>query len=122
MEKLRRGAGLEARCVFAFQVSRFLAVKKQPDLKAIVDVATDLCIARDRAVDDLERPVQEAIADRALADNDLDDSARLVARGLAARTPRAEREKPYTDVLPKGIGEYTNATLADQVYRYTRLI
>lgn len=122
MEKLRRSAGLEARCSYGFRVSRFLAVKKQPDLKASVDAATDRCVAADRAVDDLERPVQEAVADRVLADGELDDLARLVARRLAARSVRAEREKPYTDVVPDGIGAYTEAKLEDETYVFGQLI
>lgn len=121
MEKLRRNAGLEARCVYGFRVSRFLAIRKAVDLKAHVDRATDLCVSTSRAVEDLERPVQEAIADRIVADANLDDTARVVARRLAARGARAEKEKPYTDVLPKGLGEYTEAKQEDEVYLYGRM-
>ena len=121
MEKLRDNAGIKARTVYGYRVSRFLIVKKQPDLKKIVDTATDGIIAASRAVEDLERPVQEAVADRIIAGDALDDLARLIARRLMARGPRAEQENPYTDILPKGLGDYTEAKQEDEVYQFTRL-
>jgi hypothetical protein len=74
-----------------------------------------------RAVEDAGDPVQDGLADRDAADDDLDDHAQEIRLGLASRSVSAARERPYTDVFPKGIDHYLAAPIGQQVARYSEL-
>lgn len=74
-----------------------------------------------RAWDDTEDAVQDALADRDAADDDLDVAAQEARNALAGRGLKAVQEAPYTDIFPKGISYYTAAPLDEEVKRYSEL-
>lgn len=73
--------------------------------------------ARDH--DDAEEPVQDGLADRDGADDDLDDTAQDSRANLAGRSADAVKKEPYIRIFDKGIGYYTSAPLDQEVARYT---
>lgn len=74
-----------------------------------------------RAWEDADEPIQDAMADRDAADDDLDLSAQRLRMALAGRTLGAERQEPYTLIFPQGIGYYTAAPLDEEEARYGEL-
>ena len=81
-----------------------------------------------RPVDTLEcrrpvaaAPVQDATADRDACDDALDAHARDVRHALAGRGRDAVNQAPYTRVFPEGVAHYTDASLDEEVLRYTQL-
>lgn len=109
------------RYLFGRNVASRLARARQAELLARVNGVNAALLAAWRADQDARVPVEEATALRETLDADLDRTARLVRKDLASRSLRAEREAPYTLVLPLGIQEYVQAKLADQVPVYRRL-
>lgn len=74
-----------------------------------------------RALEDQEEAIQEALADRDGADDDLDLATQTARNALAGRSVDAVTKAPYLDIFPQGIGYYIAATLDTQVARYTEL-
>lgn len=75
-----------------------------------------------RAWDDAQEPIQNALADRDAADDNLDQNAQEIRLKLSSRSITAVREAPYTNIFPKGIEYYTAAPLDKEVQRYEELI
>lgn len=88
-------------------------------------LATDIALAsaelkaKGRAWEDSAESLQNAMADRDGADDDLDDNAQHARANLGGRSVSAVKEAPYTLIFPQGIGYYTAARLEDEVGRYT---
>lgn len=95
---------------------------KLETLASDLDKATLLVRDTGRAVEDAGGPVQDAIADRTAADDDLDDVAKTGRAKLAGRSVDATRKAPYTAIYPNGIGYYTAAPLDQEELRYTELM
>lgn len=74
-----------------------------------------------REWEDLEDGVQDALADRDGADDDLDTFAQGARNTLAGRSVTAAKEEPYTLIFHAGIGYYTAALLDDEESRYQEL-
>jgi len=74
-----------------------------------------------RAWDDADDAIQDALADRDGADDDLDRMAQEARVTLAGRAVDAVKTSPYTDVFPAGISYFTAAPLDEEVKRYTEL-
>ncbi|MBK8213750.1 MAG: hypothetical protein IPK71_08365 [Myxococcales bacterium] len=74
-----------------------------------------------RAWEDTDDAVQDALADRDGADDDLDGVAQSVRATLAGRGASASKEEPYTRIFHDGIGYYTAAPLAEEETRYEEL-
>jgi hypothetical protein len=74
-----------------------------------------------RAWDDADDAIQDALADRDGADDDLDRIAQEARVALAGRGVEAAKTSPYTDVFFKGISYYTAAPLDEELKRYTEL-
>ena len=74
-----------------------------------------------RALEDADAPVQEALADRDSADDDLDALAKAARHKLAGRSLEAAKQAPYTLIFAEGIGDFTEAATGDEVQRYTEL-
>jgi hypothetical protein len=102
-------------------VSRRLRRAKLPDLAAACDTVTLSVRDLGRAQEDAEAPVQDAIADRDAADDELDDIAKSARHKLAGRSLDAAKKAPYTQIFPNGIDYYTAATKETEVPRYTEL-
>ncbi|MRG97530.1 hypothetical protein [Polyangium spumosum] len=95
---------------------------KRMSLAADVEAATLKVLALARAHEDANGPVQDALADRDGADDDLDLTAKSARGTLAGRAVDAARKGPYTLIFPDGIDYYTAAPLDKQVSRYGELI
>lgn len=74
-----------------------------------------------RAWEDANGPVQDALADRDAADDELDATAQEVRLKLASVSVDAIKKEPYTQIFPQGIAYYTAATLDQEVARYNEL-
>jgi hypothetical protein len=72
-----------------------------------------------RAWEDADDAIQDALADRDGADDDLDIAAQGARNTLAGRGVEAVTQAPYTDIFPEGISYYTAAPLDQEVKRYT---
>ncbi|APR88572.1 hypothetical protein A7982_13921 [Minicystis rosea] len=94
---------------------------KLDTLAADLEKATLVVRDTGRAVEDADGPVQDALADRTAADDDLDDVAKAARAKLAGRSVDAVRKAPYTAIYPNGIGYYTAAPLDEEEQRYTEL-
>jgi len=103
-------------------VIRRLTRAQLTDLASNASAAGLRVLVAHRTVEDLEFPLQDAIADRDVEDETIDDTAQQTRLTLSARSVDAARKPPYTDVFPHGIEYYTTATLADQVKRYGELV
>jgi hypothetical protein len=75
-----------------------------------------------RKVEDLESPIEDAICDRDQVDNKLDDTARLVRNQMLGGGVALEKEELFLSLMPVGVGQYTEATLEEQVAAYGLLI
>jgi len=102
-------------------VSRRLRREKLTELGSACDTATTLVRDHGRALEDADAPVQEALADRDGADDDLDDIAKAARHKLAGRSLEAAKQAPYTLIFAEGIGYFTEAATGDEVPRYTEL-
>ncbi|MDI1452144.1 hypothetical protein [Polyangium sp. 6x1] len=65
--------------------------------------------------------MQDALADRDAADDDLDRTAQTARAALAGRSVEAARTAPYTLIFPDGIDYYIAAPLDAEVSRYGEL-
>lgn len=74
-----------------------------------------------RKLEDLEEEVEERMAERDGADDDLDACAKEARRILGARSADAMTTAPYVSIFPDGIGYYTEATQDTNVERYGEL-
>jgi hypothetical protein len=106
---------------FGSYVERRLRTAKRTTLAADVQTATDEVLKCGRALEDAGRPVQQALADRDGADDDLDAAAQEARNNLAGRGVGADRKPTYTLTFPYGIGYYTAAPLDKENERYTEL-
>lgn len=102
-------------------LSRRLRRAKCVDLANECDEATASVREAGRAEEDCEDAVQDAMADRDAADDELDLTAKECRHQLAGRGLRAANEAPYTQVFPQGIEYYTEATAAQEVERFSEL-
>lgn len=102
-------------------VSRRLRREKLADLAASCDTASAAVRDLGRVTDDADAPVQDALADRDAADDDLDTIAKSARHKLAGRSLEAAKQAPYTLIFPDGIEYYTDAAQGDEVARYTEL-
>jgi hypothetical protein len=91
------------------------------ELAATVDAATRAVKVAGRAWEDASDPLQDALADRDAADDDLDLTAQESRLALAARGIAAMRERPYTDIFHRGLDYYTVAPIDEEVSRYREL-
>jgi hypothetical protein len=119
--KLLEGSA-EARYDWTRYVIRGLHRAGQPDLEVLARTAADELLAASRVVQDRNAAVEDARADRDYDDGILDDLARGVRLKMAAVKPGADKEAPYTRVFPKGIDEFVQAKLGEQVATYERLV
>ena len=102
-------------------VSRRLRREKLTELAAACDTVTTQVRDHGRALEDADAPVQEGLADRDGADDDLDALAKTVRHKLAGRSLEAAKQAPYTLIFAEGIGYFTEAATGDEVARYTEL-
>jgi hypothetical protein len=94
---------------------------KRLSLATDVEAATLEVLKRGREVEDADGPVQDAMADRDAADDDLDNAAQEARAKLAGRSADAVNTAPYTLIFPQGIGYYTAAPLDEETERYDEL-
>jgi hypothetical protein len=102
-------------------VARRLRRAKRLALATDIEAATLEILKRGREVEDADGPVQEAMADRDAADDDLDTAAQRARNQLAGRGVEAMTTAPYTLIFPQGIGYYTAAPLDEETERYDEL-
>ena len=114
-------ASYEARVHFGRYVARRLKRARLGTLASSVESATAGVLAKGRAWEDAQGPLQDCLADRDAADGDLDTVARELRLGLASRNLQAIREAPYTSIFSNGIEYYTAAPFAENRKRYGEL-
>ena len=87
------------------------------------DILTACATVRERGREweDLEDGVQDALADRDGADDDLDTIAQGARNTLAGRSVTAAKEEPYSLIFHAGIGYYTASPLEEEESRYEEL-
>lgn len=102
-------------------VERRLRRAGRVDLADSVKAATTAVRQCGRLLEDADDPVQEALADRDAADDQLDDLAQDARAALAGRSADAAKKPPYNLIFHSGIGYYTAATLDQEVPRYGEL-
>lgn len=101
--------------------ARRLRRAKLTTLATGVEKVTEEFVVAARAEEDAEKPVQDAMADRDAADDDLDDVAQEARAQLAGRSRTASNEAPYTLIFPDGVGYYTEAPQDQEATRYGEL-
>lgn len=74
-----------------------------------------------RAWEDADDAIQDALADRDGADDDLDSVGKNARANLAGRSADAVKKAPYTKIFPDGIAYYTAAPLDEEERRYGEL-
>ncbi len=62
------------------------------------------------------------LAERDVADDALDTTARELRLSLMSRNLGAQKEPPYTAIFPQGLGYYTAARVDDNADRYRELL
>jgi hypothetical protein len=102
-------------------VARRLRRERMLPLAADIEKTTTLILTTGRAVEDANKPIQDALADRDGFDDDLDEAAQSSRLKLAARSTDAVKTAPYTRIYPDGITYYTAAPLDEEVARYGEL-
>lgn len=75
-----------------------------------------------RASEDADDAIQDALADRDAADDDLDIAAQNARLAIASRGLSAVTEEPYTSIFDRGIGYYTAAPLDEEEARYNEFV
>lgn len=116
-----KAAHYDVRVRLGRYVARRLRRDGKTQLAADVTKVTEAVLATGRAKEDAEWPLQDALADRDAADDDLDDTAKTARARMAGRSVDAPRTAPYTYVFPEGIDYYIAAPLDQEVPRYTEL-
>jgi hypothetical protein len=106
---------------FGNYVARRLRRARMLPLSADVEKTTALILTTGRAVEDADKPIQDAMADRDAFDDDLDEAAQASRLKLAARSNDAVKSAPYTRIYPDGLPYYTAAPLDQEVARYGEL-
>jgi hypothetical protein len=117
----RVDSSYEARVEFGAYVGARLEAAGLAELSTTVVEATKNVKSLGRALDDLEEPLQRAIALRDACDDLLDETAQTLRKKLAASSLDAEKKLPYTGIFPNGIGHYIAAPLDKQVARFQEL-
>lgn len=74
-----------------------------------------------RLWEDADEPIQDAMADRDAADDDLDIAAQKLRATVASRALGADKRAPYTQIFHQGISFYTAAPLDQEEARYGEL-
>src|SRR5690349_21154706 len=118
---LASSAGFEARSSYDAYLARSLTRAGFDDLRAPVDAAHAKLLDAELAVLRVDREAQFARADRDGEDNALDDIAGDARAALAGRGRDAVRTEPYKAIFAKGIAEFVEASLEDQVAAYNKL-
>jgi hypothetical protein len=122
MQIPRENAGTEVRISMGHYTARRLVRATQLDLAADVLAATDALLQAGRTAEDLQYPLQEAIADRDAIDEAIDETAKLIELNLGARTADKRKDTVYQSVFAKGLAHYVDADLDEQSVRYRDLI
>lgn len=102
-------------------VTRRLRRAKMAALAASCEKATAQVKKMGRAWEDAAEPIQDALADRDGADDDLDNAAKAARSKLAGRSADAAKEAPYKLIFADGVGYYTEAPINEQSSRYKEL-
>ena len=102
-------------------VARRLRRARMLPLAADIEKTTALILLTGRALEDADKPIQDALADRDAYDDDLDEAAQASRLKLAARSTEAVKSAPCTLIYPDGVGYYTAAPLDEEVQRYGEL-
>ncbi len=102
-------------------LARRLRRAKQSSLAEDALSVTNKLRETGRSWDDADDTIQDALADRDAADDDLDTAAQEARNSLAGRSLGAAKEAPYTDIFPNGASYYTAAPLDEEVKRYSEL-
>jgi hypothetical protein len=102
-------------------VARRLRRAGHEGLAKDADKATRAVKAAGRAWEDSDEPVQDALADRDSADDDLDSVAQEARNALGGRGVGADKKEPYTLLFGEGIGYYIAAPLDEEERRYEEL-
>ncbi|MEP7126971.1 MAG: hypothetical protein ABJE95_38925 [Byssovorax sp.] len=110
-----------ARVRFGRYVARRLKRARLTSLATDATKSTAAVLAAGRIAEDADGPVQDAMADRDAADDDLDTTAQDARAKLAGRSADAITKVPYTQIFPDGIGFYTAAPLDEEHARYSLL-
>lgn len=121
MQLPKENASYNHRANYGAYVARRLRRAKLMALYSAVAAATKAVKDAGRARDDAEEVIQECLADRDAVDIDLDTCAKTIRVNMAGRSVDAVKVEPYIQVFPDGIAFYTNATLDQEVSRYTEL-
>ena len=111
----------QTRVRFGRYLARRLRRDKLGQLADDVSTVTNNLRHAGRAWEDADDAIQDALADRDAADDDLDLLAQETRMSLAGRGLSAAKEAPYTDIFPLGIGYYIAAPLDEEVKRYDEL-
>jgi hypothetical protein len=106
---------------FGRYVERRARRAKRDAMADDIRAATNAVRTTGRALEDTIDPVQEAMADRDAADDDLDTTAKTARLTLASRGLDADKKEPYTLIFHQGIAYYTAARLEDEEDRYGEL-
>src|SRR5262249_25651375 len=114
-------ASYRQRARYGRYVARRLRRGKFPQLAADAAAATNAVREAGRVWDDADDAIQDALADRDSADDDLDDIAKEARANLVGRSADAVRSPPYARISRDGVGYYTAAPVAEEVKRYTEL-
>ncbi|MFO0744114.1 MAG: hypothetical protein U1F43_00375 [Myxococcota bacterium] len=102
--------------------ARRLRRAKLPDDEAEVKAKAADLKAAVAAEAEAEEALQDALADRDAADDDLDDVAKRHRRSIEGRGTNANRERPYIDLYAEGIEYFTSAPIEEQDVRYRLLV
>jgi hypothetical protein len=114
-------AHFSQRVRFGNYVARRLRRARMLPLAADIEKATTLILTTGRALEDSDKPIQDALADRDAYDDDLDEAAQSSRLKLAARSTDAVKTAPYTLIFPDGVGYYTASPLDEEIQRYSEL-
>ncbi len=114
-------APYSSRVRYGRYVARRVRRARLESLAVDLDKANKELLSTGRACDDAGGPVQDALADRDAADDDLDAAAQQARANMAGRSVDAVRTEPYLPIFHEGISYYTAAPLEQQVPRYTEL-
>lgn len=106
---------------FGHYVARRLRRARMLGLSADVETTTGLLLVTGRAIEDADKAIQDALADRDAFDDDLDEAAQSSRLKLAGRSTEAMKTAPYTRIYPDGLPYYTAAPLDQEVARYGEL-
>jgi hypothetical protein len=86
-----------------------------------VEASTSAVLTSGRAWEDADLPIQDALADRDAAVDDLNHAAQIARAALAGRSPDAVKSAPYTLIFPESIRYYVEAPLDQKAQRYAEL-